>query len=209
MKNSLNIGGTTLSSAGRTGEEEYDVPTKRYVDRWHLPDIGGDDDDHYQRLIRSREWLTLPLSRLCKVSTTLSHTGDIYVILGGDNYPAKFYFGNDPVRDAYIQVIYLKEVWVDEWIFETDIKLEIQVVFKWQASNDNGQTWTDINVAKFACTDPTPLEQTISDNRGRWKFRNQDPINTRKQRYSRWRLTGVSGTMKSAHYVNSMLMYIS
>ena len=207
MKNSIDLGGATLSSAGHTGEEDYDVSTKRYVDRWHVPDIGGDDDDHYQRVIKSREWLMGSLTRLCKISTTLGTYGNIVTVLEGAIFAKTFYFLKGSVQGKYIEVTYLKQVWVDEWIFETDIKLEIQVVFKWQASNDGGETWTDIGGAEFVCTDPSPLEKDITLNMGRWKFRNpKNPID--KQRYSCWRLMGVSGTMKSAHYVNSMLMYL-
>lgn len=215
MKNSLHLGGTTLTSAGHmTGKEDSDIPTRRYVDRWHEPDIGADEDDHYQRMITSRVWLTIPLTRLCKLSTSLQvGGGKIYSIIEGYNYSNSFYFGNGGVQDKEIKVVYLKEVWVDEWIFETHTKVDIQIVFKWQASDSDDEgtaaaVWTDIGDATFTCTDPSPMEKTITNNMGRWKFRNQTtPVG--KKRYSRWRLMGVSGTMSSTCYVNSMLMYIS
>ena len=206
MENSFNLGGARLSKAGKTGDENDDVSTKRYVDLWHFPSLGT-DQGHYQRYIKSRDFLMVPLTGLCMASTTLQVKGYIHTILESNSNPNTFSFIEQAVVDKCIQVNYLKSVWVEEWIFITNIKVPLDVAFKWQASND-GKTWIDISEARITSKDIPPETQAISVNKGQWNFVNQNPVNPKVQ-YSYWRLKGSRGRIPSKCYVNIMLMYLT
>ncbi len=199
----FNVGGTRIINVGDTGIEDDDVATKKYVDGWHEP---VEYRDCYIKYIKSRFFLLVPISGLCKVSTDLIiKGGQIHTVLEGNSASNSFYFENQSVKGKYIQLSYLQDVWVEEWILMTSTKEQIDVKFKWQASSDKGKSWIDISDAKFTSTDVAPIIKDISMNKGQWNFINPDPINEEK-RYSYWRLKGVSGAVTSHPYINIMYM---
>ena len=206
MDNSFKLGGASILDAGSTGIEANDVPIKRYVDRWHNPK--DSQDNHYQRYIKSRVYTMLPLTGLCKVTTTIPSSGNIPTLLGTSSRSNSFYFtpNHSPVKDKNIQVTYQQSVWVEEWIFVTLLREPLSVAFKWQASDDE-TTWVDIGTARITSTGVPPSMKAISLNAGQWNFINPESLDTNK-RYSYWRLKGVSGGLPSATFVNIMHMYL-
>ena len=203
--NTVQLQGTRLIASADTGDYENDIATKRYVDWWHYP---FNSYRHYIGFIKSRQYTLVPLTGLMKISTdlTISH-GNIVTVLESAVYPGTFYFSNQNVEGKYIQISYMFDVWVEAWNFYTHICTDITVVFKWQAST-NGKSWIDIGNAKFECP-PAPTNPTSSSlyiNKGQWKFSN--PTRKGNKGYRHWRLKGVSGEIKSACFVNILLMRI-
>ena len=92
MHNTLRLGGSSILDGGSTGAENIDIPTKRYVDLWHSPVDAQNQDDHYQRYIKSRLYTMVPLTGLCKITTTISSTGYISTLLGACSKANTFYF---------------------------------------------------------------------------------------------------------------------
>jgi hypothetical protein len=82
-----------------------------------------------------------------------------------------------------------------------DRHTKLEATFKWQGSNDGGETWIDINDAIVTTIDISPAIRNISPNEAQWNFINQDPINIGDNStdvyYSDWRLLGVSGTIST------------